>query len=83
MTKRKSNLPLFSAALVLALASQAQAEPGQRQEITFALPSMPLGDALRQVARETRRNLVVDDQLIAGKTAPAISGRFTADQAVE
>lgn len=83
MTKRKSNLPLFSAALVLALASQAQAEPGQSQEITFALPPMPLGDALRQVARETRRNLVVDDELIAGKTAPAISGRFTADQAVD
>lgn len=48
----------------------------------FALPAQPLGDSLRAVALASGRNIVVPAALVAGKRAPALNGRMTADAAV-
>lgn len=74
---------LLSAALVLGLAARAEAQPAPQEQLTLTMPAMPLGDALRQVARMSGRNLVVNDQLIAGREAPAISGSLTPDEALQ
>jgi outer membrane receptor protein involved in Fe transport len=55
----------------------------EQKQVEFALPAMPLGEALRDVARQAGQNLVVDNQLVAGRAAPALSGRFTAQEAVQ
>jgi iron complex outermembrane recepter protein len=72
----------MSAALALAAAGQAGAEVREPAQITIALPSMPLGDSLRELARRSGRNIVVDDRLVAGRVAPAVAGRLTAEEAV-
>lgn len=74
---------LLSAALVLGLAARAEAQPAPQEQLTLTMPAMPLGDALRQVARQSGRNLVVDDSLIAGRMAPAVSGHLTPSQAID
>jgi outer membrane receptor protein involved in Fe transport len=75
--------PILSAALILAVAGQTPAMAADTQQISIALPSMPLGDALREVARLSGRNLVVDDRLVAGKIAPAVAGRVSPEEAVQ
>jgi outer membrane receptor protein involved in Fe transport len=82
MTIRALKTPILTAALAAVLAGQAGAQTAQGPQIDFALPSMPLGDALRQVARLSGLNLVVDDQLVARRTVPPLSGRFSAEDAV-
>lgn len=47
------------------------------------IPAQPLGDALNAWARQTRMQVAVQQALVAGKTAPAVSGTLTAIQALE
>jgi outer membrane receptor protein involved in Fe transport len=74
--------PLLSAVLVSLVASHSEARAAEPPQLQFALPPMPLGDALREVARRSGINLVVDDRLVAGRNAPALSGRLSPEQAV-
>ncbi|HZF43646.1 MAG TPA: TonB-dependent receptor [Sphingomonadaceae bacterium] len=69
----------MAAVLVLSSAS-AVAQPGKGQ--AFALPAQDLGAALRQVAAQTGRDLVVPSALIAGRRSPALTGIFTPEEAV-
>ena len=43
---------------------------------------MPLGDALRELAKRSGRNLIVDDALIAGKVAAPLAGRLSPEEGV-
>lgn len=47
------------------------------------MPSQPLGEALRQVARSTATSIMFSPDLVSGRMAPALSGDYTAEQAVE
>lgn len=60
----------------------AQAVPATA---TFAvtLPAQPLGTALNELARQGRFQLIAHPDLVAGKTAPTVSGTLTAHQALE
>lgn len=49
---------------------------------TFDIPSGPLGPVLTRIAGEAGVLLSFDPALVAGKTAPAIRGNFTVEQAV-
>lgn len=49
----------------------------------FQLPAAPLGQTLRSIARQSGRTIVADPALVDGKTAPAISGRYTAEAAAQ
>lgn len=69
-------------AAVLAICpTGACAQPGDPQ--AFQLPAQDLGQALREVAGRTGRNLVVSGDLVAGRRSPPLSGRYTAEGAVE
>jgi iron complex outermembrane receptor protein len=79
----------FAAALVLAAwgTSSVGAQPAAAVQAAavypIALPAQPLGAALNELARQARLQLMVHPELVAGKQAPAVSGQFTASQALE
>lgn len=73
------------AALAIALALSC-AVPGVRAEdpapkVALSLPAQPLGSALNALARALGQPLIADAALLAGREAPALEGRFTAEQA--
>lgn len=49
----------------------------------YALPAQPLGKTLNAIALQSGTDLVVDSRLVAGKTAPRISGRLTTVQVLD
>jgi len=61
-------------------ASIAHAQAPALLEIN--LPSQPLEASLHALARQSGRAIAVDAQLVAGKTSPAVRGRFTLGQAL-
>lgn len=85
MPKTSSNARrrlLASAAILLSLAlaspSLAQTRPAVQ---TYDLKPQDLGQALAAAAKLSGREVMAPDPLVAGKTAPALRGRYTADQA--
>ena len=74
---------LVTAAILIGAAVDGPVHAAPTDQIQLAMPAMPLGEALRRVARLSGRNLVVNDELIAGREAPAISGTFTPDEALQ
>ncbi|UIJ46342.1 TonB-dependent receptor [Sphingomonas cannabina] len=66
-----------------ALAMAAAPAPAQQvAEQAYDLPAQPLGDALRAVAVASGTSIIAPAVLVAGKTAPALSGQFTPAVAV-
>lgn len=51
--------------------------------IAIDIPAQPLGQALNQLARQAQLQLSFPAELVAGKTAPAVSGSLTARHALE
>jgi len=47
------------------------------------IPAQPLGDALNAWARQTGTQIAMPQSLVAGKTAPAVTGRLTPRQALD
>jgi len=54
----------------------------ERQEFTFDLPAQPLGSALRLYARAAHEQVIFADLDVRGRTAPAIVGAYSADDAL-
>jgi outer membrane receptor protein involved in Fe transport len=69
---------LASGLIVAVAPAHAQQIAGQ----AYDLPAQPLGDSLRAVALASGANIIAPSTLIAGKTAPVLSGRFTPAEAV-
>ncbi len=67
-----------AATLVLAAAAPAVA---QVTATTYDLKPQPLAKALAEVARVSGRQVVVSSRLVRGKSAPALAGRYTPDEA--
>lgn len=74
-----------AATLVLTVgvaASAAAASPAvQGDHQTYDLKAQPLATALAEAARISGRPIVVSARLAQGKVAPALQGRYTAEQA--
>lgn len=74
-------------AIALTLASYAALTPAHAQAvgapISITLPAQPLGTALNELARQARLQLMVHPDLVAGRTAPPVSGQFTVREALE
>lgn len=51
--------------------------------LTLELPAQPLGQALNELARRADWQLSFPADAVAGKTAPAVSGRLTPEQALQ
>ncbi len=60
---------------------QAQAST-QEKSFRLNIAAQPLGNALRQLARETRRQVMFDGRNVAGKRSAAINGHFSAQDAL-
>ncbi|WP_218005333.1 TonB-dependent siderophore receptor [Hydrogenophaga palleronii] len=71
----------LAAALALGATPAVWAQTASAVEISLA--AQPLSQALTELARQTRTTLVAAPALLAGKTAPAVSGRFTTRQAAD
>ncbi len=65
------------------LAAPVPPAQAPEQAVEVRLPSGPLGDALMALARQTGVQIVFTSEQVAGKRAPAVSGRLTADQALK
>ncbi len=72
-------LALSTAMVLVAPAAMAQASEAR----DYDLPSQPLGDALRQVALQSGRQVIVASELVDGLRAPALKGRYDVDTALE
>jgi iron complex outermembrane recepter protein len=75
-------LAAWLASAVIAAGARAQT-PAPAAAITLDLPAGPLADALAALSRQTRVAIVVDARLVAQRQATAISGSYTAAQALE
>ncbi|KAF1051307.1 MAG: Ferripyoverdine receptor [Burkholderia gladioli] len=83
-------LAVMTAAVILAVAAfdapDAQAQtpsasaPAPKLDISIA--AQPLGNALNELARQARLQLLVEPSLVAGRTAPAVAGRMSAEKAL-
>lgn len=80
---------LAAAALACALSAHAQtATPAGPAATTstavrsYDLPAQPLGSALARIAADSGQQISLDAELVRGRTAPAVRGSYTAEQAV-
>ncbi|RYY83808.1 MAG: TonB-dependent siderophore receptor, partial [Comamonadaceae bacterium] len=73
--------PLALAALLALVAPHAVMAQSEAVAITIA--AQPLAQGLTALAQQTRTTLVAAPALLAGKTAPAVSGRLTPRQALD
>lgn len=76
-------LALACASGATSLHAQTPAAPAAGQAQAFQLAAQPLAQALNQWARQTRMQLVVEQSLVAGRQAPAVSGSFSAHNALQ
>jgi iron complex outermembrane receptor protein len=67
---------------LLALAGATAANAQAQDHFAFDLPSETLSQALRDVAVRTGRNVIAPADVIGAQQAPALSGAFTAEEAV-
>ncbi|QNK67304.1 TonB-dependent siderophore receptor [Variovorax sp. PAMC26660] len=87
MNRLKMTPAPLALAIALALANaplraQTQGTP-TGAPLQIGIAAQPLAEALNDWARQTRIQLVVQQSLVAGKTAPAISGSLTPRQALD
>ncbi len=80
-------LAVLAGAACPPMAAHAQATPQAPQPAdamhSFAIAAQPLADALNEMARQADLQLGFPATLVAGRTAPAVSGRLTAQQALD
>lgn len=74
-------LIVFISILSFSQSITLHAEPAQ-QPTEINIPAQPLGEAITQLALQAGVWIGVDANLVAGKQAPAIQGRYTPDQAI-
>lgn len=67
-----------SAAVAFALIAPASAFAQTRYE----LPAQTLEESLRAIGRQSDLNILIDDKLVRGLQAPALSGELTATEAI-
>jgi outer membrane receptor protein involved in Fe transport len=74
---------LLAAGSVAALACAAPAYAQVGNEHQFNLPAQELSVSLREVSLLTGQSVIARSDLVAGRQAPAVSGSFTAERAVQ
>ena len=76
---RRSHRPRFT---VLACAAVLTAALAQAAPADIDLPVQPLAEAIKALARATGVSIAADSALLAGRTAPAVRGRLTPEDAL-
>lgn len=73
----------LAAALATGLCGPAIAQTAEVQIHQISIAGQALGPALNELARQSGLQLMFPPELVAGKTAPSVSGRFTTRQALD
>ncbi|WP_433933410.1 TonB-dependent receptor domain-containing protein [Brevundimonas diminuta] len=81
MTAYRSSL--FAGVAALAISGAAHAQPQTPAQINFSIPAGPLGAALNTYASQAGRQLMFTSGQVAGRRTPGLSGRMTADAALD
>jgi iron complex outermembrane receptor protein len=85
-TSIRRSLMAGAALLTLGMAAPALAQSNpttQANARPYDLKAQDLGQALADVAQQSGREVIAPGSLVAGKTAPALKGRFTPNQAFD
>lgn len=80
--QRTSSIFLIMGLIVIAGWGIPQVRAEQPAPAAITIPAQPLQEALASVGREMGVTVVAPGDLVRGKRAPAVSGTFTADEAV-
>src|SRR3546814_1720186 len=64
------------------LAPVAPAAAQANAVAAYDLPAQDLDTSLRSVARTSGQQIIIASAVVAGRTAPALKGQYTAEQAV-
>lgn len=80
--RRLPALGLLSLAIALAHAMPVHAQ-GAGETRDYAISSQPLSTALNQLALAADRQIMVPPELVRGRTAPALTGRYSVDAALQ
>ena len=87
LSRPRTTLAPLALAIAMALGAAphalAQAVAGQEAVIELAIAAQPLAGALGDVARKAGVTLVAAPALLAGRQAPAVSGKLTLRQALD
>lgn len=82
-----TRISLRPAAVALAVALACGTAPVFAQSaaapVSINIAAQPLAQALNDLARQAQLDLIVQPALVAGKTAPAVSGSLTPQQALD
>lgn len=77
-------LGLAVAGLFIGLGSAALAQDGSRDRVhDISVPAQALSASIVELSRQTSTQIYADGSLLSGITAPAVEGRFTAQQALD
>nr|WP_315234923.1 TonB-dependent receptor [uncultured Albidiferax sp.] len=82
------NRPMFrpaplALAIALAIGCPAIHAQSPNTPVQLNIAAQPLGQALNDWARQTRIELIAPPALVAGRSAPAVSGQLTPQQALD
>src|SRR3546814_12356810 len=69
------------AALAVGMTSPAQAQAAEAKQLD--IPAQALADTPTQIGRQTGSEVVFQPGDVRGRRAPAVSGKMTADQAID
>ncbi|MET4577438.1 TonB-dependent receptor [Ottowia thiooxydans] len=83
MRKTQFTLAPLALAAVLAVSVGSMAHAQTAQAISVSIATQPLGQALNEFARQAGLQLSFPAALVTGRTAPPVSGSFTAQQALD
>lgn len=89
MPRSRFHLPPLALALALgstvvySQGSQGAASARATTPMQISIAAQPLAQALNNLAQQAGLELMVQPALVAGKTAPAVSGRLTPQQALD
>lgn len=67
---------------LIALSIGLVSAPAHAQQRNYQIPEASLSDALREYGRVSGQQIIFTESLVQGKRAPALSGRFTPEEAL-
>ncbi len=76
------SITLAVSLLMAGLAGAAAPPAKSAASVAVSITRQPMADALTELGRQIGMQVVIDSELAKGRTAPAVSGRLTLDQAM-
>ena len=75
--------PAWSAVAAATMVCAAPASAQSMQQVDYSLPAQELSRSLRDVSVQSATNIIAPSELVGGRRAPPLRGRYSPRQAVE